>query len=41
MSSSPKYNIRITGALGCLLILLPLIITAALSTAITLILCTW
>ena len=37
----PKYNIRITGALGCLAILLPLIITAALASAITLILCTW
>ena len=35
---NPKYHIRITGALGCLAILLPLIITAALSTALTLIL---
>lgn len=25
---SPKYHIRITGLLGCLVILLPLIITA-------------
>jgi hypothetical protein len=25
---SPKYHIRITGALGCLVILLPIIITA-------------
>ena len=25
---SPKYHIRITGTLGCLVILLPLIITA-------------
>ena len=37
--SSPKYNVRISGCLGCLVILLPLIITAALSSAITLILC--
>ena len=28
MYTSPKYQVRITGALGCLIILLPIIITA-------------
>ena len=34
-SSTPKYHIRITGALGCLVILLPIIFTAAVATLAT------
>lgn len=31
----PQYHIRITGAIGCLVILLPIIITATLATLAT------
>lgn len=35
MTNRPQYHIRITGCLGCLAIVLPIILTAAAATLAT------